>query len=261
MRQTLSHLFPRLFSSPFPYAVVAGLFLSGSLTAQQTLSPYSYSIPKKALVNHGAVVSAHPLASQVGVSILQQGGNAFDAAIATQLALAVVYPAAGNIGGGGFMVAHLAAPPHSPGKPAAKHSSATAGPNSREIALDFREKAPASATRDMYLDAAGNPVQGLSENGHLASGIPGTIAGLFAELKYSRQSTWRKMDSLSPPRRPGTSIAPRAPSKTTIPFNRFSLKPSIGKKAIRWYKKTSPKPCASSATKARKAFMKARPPG
>ena len=183
MMQTLS----RLFSSPFLYAAVAGLFLSDSLIAQQGITPYSYSIPKKVLVNHGAVVSAHPLASQVGVSILQQGGNAFDAAIATQLALAVVYPAAGNIGGGGFMVAHLAAPPHNPGKPAAK--TTTAGPNSpnsHDIALDFREKAPASATRDMYLDAAGNPVQGLSENGHLASGIPGTVAGLFAELKYAR---------------------------------------------------------------------------
>jgi gamma-glutamyltranspeptidase/glutathione hydrolase len=189
MRQTLS----RLFSSPFLYAAVAGLFLCDSLIAQQPLTPYSYSIPKKALVNHGAVVSAHPLASQVGVSILQQGGNAFDAAIATQLALAVVYPAAGNIGGGGFMVAHLATAPHSPGKPAAgakgaaaQRSSAATGPKGRDIALDFRERAPAAATRDMYLDAAGNPVKGLSENGHLASGVPGTIAGLFAEFKYAK---------------------------------------------------------------------------
>jgi gamma-glutamyltranspeptidase/glutathione hydrolase len=203
MRQTLSRLFPRLFSRFFLYAAVAGLFLCAanlflcsSLTAQQALTPYSYSIPKKALVSHGAVVSAHPLASQVGVSILQQGGNAFDAAIATQLALAVVYPAAGNIGGGGFMVAHLAGPTHSPVKSGAgtkgataktaSAKSATTGPNSREIALDFRERAPAAATRDMYLDAAGNPVQGLSESGHLASGVPGTIAGLFAELKYAK---------------------------------------------------------------------------
>ena len=180
MRQTLSHLFT---------CTAAYFFLCNSLTAQQALTPYSYSIPKKALVSHGAVVSAHPLASQVGVSILQQGGNAFDAAIATQLALAVVYPAAGNIGGGGFMVAHLATAPHSPGKPtagtkgAAAQHKATPG---RDIALDFRERAPASATRDMYLDAAGNPVQGLSENGHLASGVPGTVAGLFAELKYAK---------------------------------------------------------------------------
>ena len=168
MRQTLSHLFT---------CAAACFFLCNSLTAQQALTPNSYSIPKKTLVSHGAVVSAHPLASQVGVSILQQGGNAFDAAIATQLALAVVYPAAGNIGGGGFMVGHLAA------KSATAQHKATPG---RDIALDFREKAPASATRDMYLDAAGNPVQGLSENGHLASGVPGTVAGLFAELKYAK---------------------------------------------------------------------------
>ena len=89
-----------------------------------------------------------------------------DAAIATQLALAVVYPAAGNIGGGGFMVAHLA--------------------DGRNIALDFREKAPAAATRDMYLDAAGNARTDLSQNGHLAAGVPGTIAGIFAGLKYAR---------------------------------------------------------------------------
>ncbi|HXB95572.1 MAG TPA: gamma-glutamyltransferase, partial [Puia sp.] len=136
------------------------------LRAQDNNTPFAYSIRKKVNVTHGAVVSAHPLASNVGVSILRQGGNAFDAAIATQLALAVVYPAAGNIGGGGFMVAHT-----------------DKGSN---IALDFREKAPAAATRDMYLDAAGNPIAGLSENGHLASGVPGTIAGLFAELKYAR---------------------------------------------------------------------------
>ncbi len=146
--------------------VMITVILNSPLHAQDNNTPYSYSIRKKVNVTHGAVVSAHPLASNVGLSILQQGGNAFDAAIATQLALAVVYPAAGNIGGGGFMVAHT-------GK----------GTN---IALDFREKAPAAASRDMYLDAAGNPIAGLSENGHLASGVPGTIAGLFAELKYAR---------------------------------------------------------------------------
>ncbi len=148
---------------------------TGGLAAQSMPTPYSYSSQKQVIVNHGAVVSAHPLASGVGLSILQQGGNAFDAAIATQLALAVVYPGAGNIGGGGFMVAHLAS--------GSTKGSATAG---RNIALDYREKAPAAATRDMYLDAAGNPVPGLSENGHLASGVPGTVAGLFAELKYAK---------------------------------------------------------------------------
>ncbi len=134
----------------------------------------------------------------MGVSILQKGGNAFDAAIATQLALAVVYPAAGNIGGGGFMVAHLAkalTTKTAATKTAATKTAAAKGPTTKakaapptgtDIALDFRERAPAAATRDMYLDAAGNPIPGLSENGHLASGVPGTIAGLFAELKYAR---------------------------------------------------------------------------
>jgi len=130
------------------------------------IDPYHYSIVKKTDCKKGAVVSAHPLASKVGVSILKQGGNAVDAAIATQLALAVVYPGAGNIGGGGFMVAHLK--------------------NGKNITLDYREKAGAGASRDMYLDANGNPQMQLSQDGHLAAGVPGTVAGLFASLKYAK---------------------------------------------------------------------------
>ncbi len=132
-------------------------------TAQ--INPYNYHSQKKVVCTNGAVVSAHPLASKVGVQILKQGGNAFDAAIATQLALAVVYPGAGNIGGGGFLVAHLK--------------------NRKNIAIDYREKAPAKASRDMYLDSAGNPQMHLSQDGHLAAGVPGTIAGLFATHKYA----------------------------------------------------------------------------
>ena len=143
----------------------AGALMS-SVSAQIDNSPYSYQVRRKAEGAHGAVVSAHPLASQAGIAILQKGGNALDAAIATQLALAVVYPGAGNIGGGGFMVAHLV--------------------KGKNITLDFREKAPAAATRDMYLDSAGNPRTDLSQNGHLASGVPGTIAGIFAEWKYAK---------------------------------------------------------------------------
>lgn len=144
------------------------LLLLTTLTAfgQQQENPFHYTTHKNITVQHGAVVSAHPLASEAGLQILQQGGNAIDAAIATQLALAVVYPAAGNIGGGGFMVAHLA--------------------NGKNITIDYREMAPAAATRDMYLDAKGNPVTTLSINGHLASGVPGTVAGLFEALRYAR---------------------------------------------------------------------------
>ncbi|MES2894082.1 MAG: gamma-glutamyltransferase [Bacteroidota bacterium] len=135
-------------------------------TSAQQLNAFKYAGEKTITVSQGAVVSAHPLASKVGVMILRQGGNAVDAAIATQLALAVVYPGAGNIGGGGFLVAHLS--------------------NGKNIAIDYREKAPAKATRDMYLDAAGNPMMELSQDGHLAAGVPGTIAGIFASLKYAK---------------------------------------------------------------------------
>jgi gamma-glutamyltranspeptidase/glutathione hydrolase len=135
-------------------------------TISTAFNPFQYSIEKKVECMNGAVVTAHPLASKVGLEILKKGGNAIDAAIATQLALAVVYPGAGNIGGGGFMVARL-----------------TDGTN---ITLDFREKAPSLAHRDMYLDDKGNAQVNLSQNGHLASGVPGTIAGLFASHKYAR---------------------------------------------------------------------------
>ena len=78
-----------------------------ALQSTAQFNPYNYHLQKKVTVDNGAVVSAHPLASKVCITVLKQGGNAIDAAIATQLALAVVYPGAGNIGGGGFMVAHL----------------------------------------------------------------------------------------------------------------------------------------------------------
>ena len=142
------------------------LILLCTYSTAQKLDAYTYNIQKNVTCSKGAVVSAHPLASMVGVNILKQGGNAFDAAIATQLALAVVYPGAGNIGGGGFMLAHLQ--------------------NGKNISLDYREKASAKASRDMYLDKDGNPLLHLSQDGHLASGVPGTIAGLFAGMKYAK---------------------------------------------------------------------------
>lgn len=111
------------------------------------------------------VVSAHPLASAVGAEILRRGGNAVDAAVAVQFALAVVYPDAGNIGGGGFLVLRQ------------KDGSIDA--------LDYREKAPGAAHRDMYLDKDGKVIEGLSEKGHLAAGVPGTVDGMVkAHAKY-----------------------------------------------------------------------------
>ncbi|MGA9388965.1 MAG: gamma-glutamyltransferase [Candidatus Sulfotelmatobacter sp.] len=116
---------------------------------------------------HGIVVSVHELASQAGVDIMQAGGNAVDAAVATGFALAVVHSAAGNIGGGGFMLVRMA--------------------DGKVHFLDYREKAPAAATRDMFLDAQGNVIEGASEYGYKAIGVPGSVAGMaYAEQKYGK---------------------------------------------------------------------------
>ena len=114
---------------------------------------------------NGMVVTAQHLATRVGVDVLKDGGNAVDAAVAVGYALAVVYPAAGNIGGGGFMTIQLA--------------------DGRKTFLDFREKAPLAATANMYLDKDGNVVKGASTDGHLAVGVPGTVSGMeYALHKY-----------------------------------------------------------------------------
>jgi gamma-glutamyltranspeptidase/glutathione hydrolase len=132
---------------------------------------------------HGVVASVHGLASQAGIEIMKKGGNAVDAAVATGFALAVVFPYAGNLGGGGFMMIHLA--------------------DGRDVAIDYREVAPAAASRDMYLDAQGRLIKGAggSLSGWRASGVPGTVAG-FAQAfeKYgSRKVTWAEV--IEPARR------------------------------------------------------------
>lgn len=147
----------------FPLIAVLLLY-TGAALAQS--SPYDYKITKYITPKRYAVVSAHPLASEAGALVMKQGGNAVDAAIATQLALAVVYPEAGNLGGGGFLVARLR--------------------NGQSLSIDYREMAPQKAHRDMYLDANGNAQTRLSLDGHLAAGVPGTVAGLFASHKYAR---------------------------------------------------------------------------
>src|SRR6202795_3612585 len=118
---------------------------------------------------NGMVVSAQHLATMVGVDVLKRGGNAVDAAVAVGYAMAVVYPAAGNLGGGGFMTLQLA--------------------DGQKTFLDFRETAPLAARPDMYLDAAGNVIQDASTKGHLAVGVPGSVAGLeYAREKYGTRS-------------------------------------------------------------------------
>ena len=122
---------------------------------------------------NGMVASAHPEASQVGLNILKAGGNAVDAAVAVQFALAVVYPGAGNIGGGGFMVYR--------------------DTNGKSSTLDYREKAPGRATQTMYLDSLDNVRPGLSISGHLASGVPGSVDGMVETHKRFGKLPWAQV--------------------------------------------------------------------
>jgi gamma-glutamyltranspeptidase/glutathione hydrolase len=158
----------RKLLSSTPLIIFFPLFVDAQqiVGAGKTVDPFQYTIHKNHNYNKGAVASAHPLGSMVGAAILKRGGNAVDAAIAVQLVLAVVYPGAGNIGGGGFMVARLK--------------------GGKTLALDYRETAPAKASREMYVDENGNAQTNLSQFGHLASGVPGTVSGLFATMKYAK---------------------------------------------------------------------------
>ncbi|WP_294303372.1 gamma-glutamyltransferase [uncultured Chryseobacterium sp.] len=143
--------------------IISLILFSSTVSAQYT----DLNIVKEVKVKKkGVVVSAHPLASEAGAKILKAGGNAYDAIVATQYALAVVYPQAGNIGGGGFLVG-------------VKN-------NGEKFTLDYRETAPRKATHDMYVDKNGKADTNLSQNGRLAVGIPGSVAGFFATLKYCR---------------------------------------------------------------------------
>jgi gamma-glutamyltranspeptidase / glutathione hydrolase len=123
--------------------------------------------PEPVHAQHGIVVSFHELASRAGVEIMQAGGNAVDAAVATGFALAVVHPAAGNLGGGGFMLIRMA--------------------DGQAHFVDYRETAPAAAKPDMYLDAQGNVIEGASIIGYKSIGVPGSVAGMvYAEQKYGK---------------------------------------------------------------------------
>jgi gamma-glutamyltranspeptidase/glutathione hydrolase len=130
--------------------------------AARTATVADSTHPDAVTAAYGMVVTGHPEASRVGMEVLRRGGNAVDAAVAAGFALAVTLPKAGNVGGGGFMVIRLA--------------------DGTATTIDFRETAPAAATRDMYLDADGEPVRERSRRGHLAVGVPGTVAGLLYAL-------------------------------------------------------------------------------
>ncbi len=172
---------PTPYPAPAPRAartLAAAVALCGATAAQL----FAQRAPVEA--EHGMVSSVHELASEAGVEILQRGGNAVDAAVATGLALAVVFPYAGNLGGGGFMMIHLA--------------------DGRDVAIDYRETAPAAADRDMYIGPDGNVRPrgpGSSTVGWRASAVPGSVAGFaLAQQKYgSGKLTWA--DLCEPARR------------------------------------------------------------
>jgi gamma-glutamyltranspeptidase / glutathione hydrolase len=134
----------------------------------RSLEKKSYIIEGPTIITeHAIVVSDHPQGSRIGIEILKKGGNAVDGAVATGFALAVCYPEAGNIGGGGFMLIRT--------------------PDGKVDVLDYREKAPLNSSRDMYLDKKGNVIEGLSTNTHLACGVPGSVNGLLtAHEKYGK---------------------------------------------------------------------------
>ena len=168
---------PRLYFNRFfiPFLIIT-FALSACKSPSTALKPAITSVPQKTISAAKAVVSCgNPIAAKVGLDIMKQGGNAIDASIAVQLALAVVYPRAGNIGGGGFLVYR-------------------SGDGKEINTLDFRERAPAGATRDMYLDSKGNVIPDKSTRGPLASGIPGTVDGCYQMfLKYSQLKNWKKL--------------------------------------------------------------------
>jgi gamma-glutamyltranspeptidase/glutathione hydrolase len=154
---------------PFAKSLIATSLALSCLTA------HAASVAPVAAEN-GMVVTAQHLASQVGVNVLKNGGNAVDAGVAVAYALAVVYPAAGNLGGGGFMTIQLA--------------------DGRKTFLDFREKAPLAATANMYLDKEGNVIPDLSTRGHLAVGVPGTVSGM--ELALTKYGTKPRKEVIAP---------------------------------------------------------------
>src|SRR5437763_8426628 len=164
---------------PFPRRSINPLLAAGLLLLTVTICPAS-THPVRA--QHAMVVTVHRLASQVGVEILQSGGNAIDAAVATGFALAVVHSPAGHIGGGGFMLIRMA--------------------DGKTHFLDYREKAPAAATRDMYLDAQGNVIPGASEIGYKSIAVPGSVAGMTYAEQQERKLPHKRV------RAPGTTHAP-----------------------------------------------------
>jgi gamma-glutamyltranspeptidase/glutathione hydrolase len=199
------------------YSGVMGQYENTIVGPAKAVNPYQYSVVKSGTFNRASVASAHPLASMIGAAIMKEGGNAFDATIATQFALAVVYPGAGNIGGGGFTIARKK--------------------DGTLIGIDYREAAPAKANRDMYLDAAGNVQDALSQSGHLASGVPGTVAGIFATYAHAKLPFEKLIQPAIDLARYGFVITEKEAASlngTKKDFIQYSTRPSAFVKASKW---------------------------
>ncbi|TGT72108.1 MULTISPECIES: gamma-glutamyltransferase [unclassified Mesorhizobium] len=160
---------------PLTRRTLIGVTLSLAFTLTPFAAVFAAS-PAPAKGEHGMVVTEQHLATEVGVDVLEKGGNAVDAAVAVGYALAVVFPEAGNIGGGGFMTIRLK--------------------DGRTTFLDFRERAPLAASRTMYLDKDGKPIKGASLDGYLAVGVPGSVAGF--EMAREKYGTLSRQDLMAP---------------------------------------------------------------
>ena len=159
----------------FFFLVLLLCSLTGCMRARETTVPKPEDILPPVVARHGMVASDDRYATETGLEVLREGGNAVDAAVTVGFTLAVTYPRAGNLGGGGFMVVYLAK-------------------RSKVIALDYREKAPKAATPDMFLDEGGNVDAGKARHGYLAVGVPGTVGGLTLALrKYGTISLERAL--------------------------------------------------------------------
>ncbi len=203
---------------------VLGLFLCNFLLAQKPIvgvnavvNTFNYQIQKNKTYKNASVACAHPLAAMCGAEIMKRGGNAFDAAITTQLVLAVVYPGAGNIGGGGFMVARTS--------------------KGKSMTLDYRETAPSKASTNMYLDKEGNAQTELSQFGHLAAGIPGTVAGLFETLPYCNLSFKQLIQPAINIAENGFEITEREANSLNaqqVLFKKYNTKQTVFEKSMLW---------------------------
>jgi gamma-glutamyltranspeptidase/glutathione hydrolase len=170
-----------MFRSPRIVPIFLALFLTVAASAQVAPVARPPAIPpaQAILAHNGVVVAQESRAARIGVEILDRGGNAIDAAVAVGFTLAVTYPRAGNIGGGGFMMIHLAK-------------------TGRDVAIDYRETAPAAANATMFLDAQGNPDPAKSRDSALSIGVPGTVAGLALALKKYGSGKFTLADLIAP---------------------------------------------------------------